>query len=169
MITKKIEEALNDQLNKEMYSAYLYLSMAAYFENKNLTGMSNWMKLQSQEESLHAMKFYDFILKLGCKVKLGKLEAPESDWKSPKEVFENSLKHERFISESINKLFDLANQENHHPTKSFLQWFIDEQVEEENSVQQVVENFSLIGEDKAALFMLDRELGSRTNSPSKTA
>ena len=143
--------------------------MAAYFENKNLTGMSSWMKLQSQEESIHAMKFYDYILKLGGKVKLGKLDAPENEWKSPKEVFENSLKHEQFISESIHKLFDLATQENHHPTKSFLQWFIDEQVEEENSVQQVVENFSLIGDDKAALFMLDRELGSRTNSPSESA
>ncbi|MBK7107232.1 MAG: ferritin [Ignavibacteriae bacterium] len=165
MVSNKIESALNDQLNKEMFSSYLYLSMAAYFENKNLAGMSNWMKMQSQEEYLHAMKFYDFILRLGGKVKLGTLEAPQIEWNSPREVFENSLKHERFISDSIHKLFDLAIAESHHPTKSFLQWFVDEQVEEESTVLQIVENFNLIGEDKGALFMLDRELGSRIASP----
>lgn len=164
MISKKIENALNDQLNKEMYSSYLYLSMAAYFENKNLNGMANWMKIQAQEEYEHAMKFYDFILKLGGKVKLATIEAPQTEWKSPKEVFGNSLKHEQFVSKSIHKLLDLAIEESHHPTKSFLQWFVDEQVEEEDTVQQIVENFNLIGEDKGGLFMLDRELGSRADA-----
>ncbi len=161
MISKKIENALNDQLNKEMYSSYLYLSMAAYFENRNLNGMANWMKIQSQEEYVHAMKFYNFILRLGGKVKLGKIDAPQTDWKSPKDAFDNSLEHEQFISKSIHQLLDLAIEESHHPTKSFLQWFVDEQVEEEDSVQQIVENFNLIGKDKSGLFMLDRELGSR--------
>jgi ferritin len=165
MISQKIEEALNEQLNKEMFSSYLYLSMAAYFENKNLAGMANWMKVQSQEEYLHATKFYDFILRLGGKVKLSAISEPQTEWKSPKEVFENSQEHEQFISKSIHQLMDLAIAESHHPTKSFLQWFVDEQVEEENTVQQIVENFNLIGEDKSGLFMLDKELGSRSIQP----
>jgi len=163
MISKKIEKALNDQLNKELFSSYLYLSMAAYFETKNLAGMAQWMKMQSNEEYAHSMKFYDFILRLGGNVKLGALAEPQLTWKSPKEVFENSLHHEQFISQSIHKLMDLAIAESHHPTKSFLQWFVDEQVEEEDSVQQIVESFNLIGDDKGGLFMLDRELGARTN------
>jgi len=167
MISKNIEKALNDQLNKEMYSSYLYLSMAAYFEHKNLNGMANWMKMQSQEEYSHATKFYDFILRLGGKVKLAAIQAPETEWKSPKEIFENSRDHEQFISKSIHQLMDLAIKESHHPTKSFLQWFVDEQVEEENNIEQIVENFNLIGEDKSGLFMLDRELGSRTEASTK--
>ncbi|MCB9207456.1 MAG: ferritin [Ignavibacteriales bacterium] len=165
MVSKKIEDALNDQLNKEMFSSYLYLSMAAYFDNINLGGMSKWMKMQSEEEYLHSMKFYDFILRLGGKVKLGAMEAPQTKWKAPKDVFEDSLKHEQFISKSIHKLMDLAIEESHHPTKSFLQWFVDEQVEEEDNVQQIVENFNLIADDKSGLFMLDRELGARTTAP----
>ena len=162
MITKKMEAALNNQINKEIFSSYLYLSMSAYFDNKNLSGMSGWMKMQSQEEYEHAMKFYDFILRLGGKVKLSAIEEPQTDWESPLKVFEDSLHHEQYISKSIHQLMDLAIEESHHPTKSFLQWFVDEQVEEEDSVQQVVENFKMIGDDKGALFMLDRELGARS-------
>ncbi|PID58995.1 MAG: ferritin [Ignavibacteriae bacterium] len=162
MASKKIINALNDQLTKEMYSSYLYLSMSAYFDDKNLSGMSQWMKMQSEEEYEHAMKFYDFILRLGGKVKLAAIDAPQTEWKSAEEVFKDSLEHEKFVSASIHKLLDLAIEENHHPTKSFLQWFVDEQVEEEDTVQQIVDNFKLIGDSKGGLFMLDRELGART-------
>ncbi len=162
MVSQKIVDALNLQVNKELFSSYLYLSMSSYFDGKNLSGMTQWMKLQSQEEYEHAMKFYDFILRLGGKVKLSAIEEPQTDWDSPLKVFEDSLHHEQYISKSIHQLMDLAIEESHHPTKSFLQWFVDEQVEEEDSVQQVVENFKMIGEDKGALFMLDRELGVRS-------
>lgn len=162
MVSQKINGALNEQLNKEMFSSYLYLSMAAYFENKNLTGMAQWMRMQSQEEYDHAIKFYDYILRVGGNVKLTAIDTPQTEWDSPLQIFEDSLKHEQFISKSIHKIMDLAIEESDHPTKSFLQWFVDEQVEEEDSVGQIVENFRLIGEDKSGLFMLDRELGSRS-------
>lgn len=162
MVSQKIVDALNLQLNKEMFSSYLYLSMSAYFDSINLSGMTAWMQLQSQEEYAHAMKFYDFILRIGGKVKLAKIEEPQNEWESPLEVFEDSLHHEQYISKSIHELMDLATEESHHPTKSFLQWFVDEQVEEEDTVQQIVENFKMIGDSKGGLFMLDRELGSRS-------
>jgi ferritin len=165
MASQKIIDALNLQLNKEMFSSYLYLSMCAYFENKNLAGMSQWMKLQSQEEYAHAMKFYDFILRIGGKVKLAAIENPQTDWDTAQKVFEDSLSHEKFISKSIHQLMDLATEEKDHPTKSFLQWFVDEQVEEEDNVQKIVDNFELIGDSKGGLFMLDRELGARSAAP----
>lgn len=167
MVSNKMIDALNLQLNKELFSSYLYLSMSAYFDAKNLSGMTQWMKLQSLEEYDHAMKFYDFILKLGGKVNLTAIEEPQTDWESPQKVFEDSLHHEQYISNSIHQLMDLAIEESHHPTKSFLKWFVDEQVEEEDTVQQIVENFNMIGDDKGALFMLDRELGARTEESSK--
>ena len=161
MVSPKMQDALNEQINKEMFSAYLYLSMSAYFDSKNLAGMSQWMKMQSEEENLHAMKFYDFLLRIGGKVKLAAIDAPQIEWESAQKVFEDSLEHERFISKSIHTLMDLAIEEKDHPTKSFLQWFVDEQVEEEDNVQQIVENFNLLGDSKGGLFMLDRELGAR--------
>ncbi len=164
MITEKIQNALNDQLNKEMFSAYLYLSMAAYFEKNNLSGMANWMRLQSIEEHEHAMKFYDFIIKVGGVVKLAAIEEPQSEWESAQKVFEDALGHEQFISNSINKLTDLAIAESDHATKTFLHWFVEEQVEEEANVQQIVDNFKLLGNDRSGLFLMDRELGARTLS-----
>jgi ferritin len=164
MISKKMADALNEQVNKEMFSSYLYLSMSAYFDSKNLNGMSQWMKMQSDEEYAHALKFYDFILRVGGQVKLGAIDAPKTEWNAPLEIFEESLAHEQFISKSIHKLMDLAIEESDHPTKSFLQWFVDEQVEEEDTVAQIVENFKMIGDSKGGLFMLDRELGSRPTS-----
>jgi len=161
MVSQKMQDALNEQINKEMFSAYLYLSMSAYFDTKNLAGMSQWMKMQSEEENLHAMKFYDFLLRVGGNVKLSAIDAPQTEWESAQKVFEDSLEHEKFISKSIHTLMDLAIEEKDHPTKSFLQWFVDEQVEEEDNVQQIVENFNLLGDSKGGLFMLDRELGAR--------
>lgn len=155
-------DALNEQANKEFFSSYLYLSMSAFFDSKNLGGMAQWMKMQSEEEYEHAMKFYEFILRVGGEVKLGAIEAPKTNWDNPLQIFEESLEHEKFISKSIHEIMDLAIEENNHPTKSFLQWFIDEQVEEEDSVGQIVENFRMIGDSKGGLFMLDRELGARS-------
>ncbi len=164
MISATIQDALNDQLNKEMFSSYLYLSMAAYFEKMNLSGMSNWMRLQSIEEHEHGMKFYDFIIKVGGVVKLKAIKEPQADWESPQKVFDDALHHEQFISESINKLTDLAIHESDHATKTFLHWFVEEQVEEEATVQQIVDNFKLLGNDKSGLFLMDRELGARSAS-----
>ncbi len=162
MISQKMADALNEQANKEFFSSYLYLSMSAFFDSKNLGGMAQWMKMQSEEEYEHAMKFYEFILRVGGEVKLGAIEAPKTNWDNPLQIFEESLEHEKFISKSIHEIMDLAIEENNHPTKSFLQWFIDEQVEEEDSVGQIVENFRMIGDSKGGLFMLDRELGARS-------
>ncbi len=165
MISKKMQDALNLQLNKELFSSYLYLAMAAYFEEENLTGMARWMKLQSDEEHVHAMKFYDFIIRVGARVKLEKLEKPQEKWESPQSAFEAALDHEKFITKSINELLDLAVIEKDHATSTFLHWFVDEQVEEEATAAEIVENFKLVGESKSGLFMLDRELGRRGSVP----
>lgn len=165
MLSKKMEEALNGQLNKELYSSYLYLSMAAYFEDLNLTGMSQWMKLQADEEHVHSLKFYDFILKISGRVILGQIDKPQSTWDGPKEAFADALAHEQFITKSINELTDLAIEEKDHSTNTFLHWFIDEQVEEEANASDIVQKFDLIADSKSGLYMLDRELGQRTNAP----
>jgi len=165
MLSKKIEAALNDQLNKELFSSYLYLSMAAYFEDLNLTGMANWMRLQADEEHEHSMKFYDFIIKISGRVILEQIDKPKSEWDSPQDAFKEALEHEQFITKSINELTDLAIEEKDHSTNTFLHWFIDEQVEEEANASDIVQKFNLIDNSKSGLYMLDRELGRRTNTP----
>lgn len=161
MLSDKMYEALNDQINAEMYSAYLYLSMATYFEDINFPGMAGWMKAQAQEEMVHAMKFYDYIFDRNRKVELKPIKGPETAWDSPLAAFEASLKHEEFVTGRINKLVDLAIEDSDHSTKSFLNWFVDEQVEEESSVNDVVQQLKNIGDSKSGLFMLDKELGGR--------
>jgi len=162
MLSKKMEKMLNDQINAELYSSYLYLAMAAFFDSKGLSGFSAWMKAQTQEEVAHAMIFYNHITERGGEVVLDAIKKPEVTWKSPLDVFKASLKHEQYVTDRINKLVDLAIKESDHATNNFLQWFISEQVEEEESVGTVVSNLELVGNDKSALFMLDRELGART-------
>jgi len=161
MISEKMQLALIKQLNEELYSSYLYLAMAAYFEEINLTGMSQWMKLQSDEEHVHAMKFYDFLIRVGSRVTLEEIKKPPVNWESPQMSFENAFEHEQFITDCINKLADLAIQEKDHATNTFLHWFVDEQIEEEATAKDIVEKFKLIGESKSGLYMLDRELGGR--------
>ncbi len=161
MISEKMQKALNDQLNKELFSSYLYLSMAAYLEDINQTGMASWMRLQADEEHEHAMKFFDFILRVDSKVELQQIDKPQIEWNSPEEVFKASLAHEQYISKSIFEIVDLATQEKDHATRTFLNWFVDEQVEEEASVKDIVQKFEMIGESKGAMYMLDRELGKR--------
>ncbi|MHC4520104.1 MAG: ferritin [Planctomycetota bacterium] len=165
MIGKKMEKALNDQINAELYSAYIYLAMAAYFESENLTGSASWMRVQTQEETAHAMKIYDFVNERGGRVTLKAIEQPPKGWKSALEAFEAAYKHEQYITGRINKLVDLAIQEKDHAANAFLQWFVNEQVEEETSVDAVVQNLKMAAEAPGALFMIDRELGQRTFTP----
>jgi len=161
MISNKMEKALNEQLNAELFSSYLYLSMAAHFESNNWRGFAHWMKKQSEEEYGHAMKFFGFINEVGKKVTLDKIEKPKLEWDSPLEAFEEALKHEEYITKRINDLVNLAVEEKDHATNNFLQWFVKEQVEEVSSVQTIVETMKLIGDHTGSLFMLDRELGKR--------
>ena len=166
MLSKKIEDALNGQLNAELYSAYLYLSMNAYFKSVNLDGFANWMYYQAQEELTHSLKFYDFINQRGGRVKLHQVAAPPTEWGSPLGVFEATLEHEQKVTGLINELVELALAEHDHATNIFLQWFVSEQVEEEESVNGVLEKLKLMGEAKGGLFMIDRELAKRSPSTS---
>jgi len=162
MVSGKVQKALNDQLNAELYSSYLYLSMNAYFKSVNLDGFANWMYAQAQEELMHAIKFYDFINQRGGRVVLAKIDAPPAQWDSPRAVFEDTLKHEQKVTGLINALVETAVNEHDHATNIFLQWFVTEQVEEEDSVGNVLEQLRLLGESKGGLFMMDRELSKRT-------
>ena len=162
MLSAKMQDALNDQLNAEIYSAYLYLSMEAYFQDKSLTGFATWMRVQTQEELTHAQKFYDFINDRGGRVKLKPIEAPPWDWESPLAAFEAAYKHETIVTGLINKLVDLTLTESDHATDTFLQWFVSEQVEEEDNTSTVVDRIKLVGEVSGGLFLLDQELGQRT-------
>lgn len=164
MISEKMQKALNDQINAELFSSYLYLSMAAYFEAENWTGFAGWMKKQSSEEYEHAMKFFHYLTEVGSRVTLEALEKPKTSWTSPLEAYEEAHKHELYITKRINDLVTLAQAEKDYATNNFLQWFIDEQVEEVASVDQIVNKFKLVGDNKVALYMLDKELGSRASS-----
>lgn len=162
MLKEKMQQAINAQINEETFSSYLYLSMAAYFESKNLLGFANWMKVQAQEELVHVMKFYGFVNDRGGQVKLAAIAGPETEWVNSLVVFEAALKHEQHISECIHQLVDLARELKDHPTENFLQWFVAEQVEEEASADAIVQRLKLVGNDGAGLFMVDRELAART-------
>ena len=168
MLTEKMQKALNGQLNAELYSSYLYLSMNAYFKSINLDGFANWMYYQAQEELEHSMKFYDFVLQRGGKVELLQIEAPPTEWSSPLAVFEATLAHEQKVTGLINDLVDIAHEESDHATNIFLQWFVSEQVEEEESVGGVLEQLKLMGDAQGGLFMMDRELAKRSPSAGST-
>lgn len=161
MIKEKMEKAINEQITEELFSSYLYLSMSAYFQSVNLPGFANWMKVQAQEELMHAMKFYDFINERRGRVLLKEIKTPQHEWKSPLEIFEDALKHEEYITEKINNLVDIAIKEKDHASNVFLQWFVNEQVEEESTADDIINRIKLIGESKGGLFMIDRELGTR--------
>ncbi len=161
MLKEKMLKALNSQVNAEMYSSYLYLSMESYFQSNSLTGFSSWMRGQVQEELFHGMKIYDYICERGGKVVLDAIKKPDSTWKSPLVAFEHILKHEQLVTSLINDLMDLAIAEKDHATQNFLQWFVAEQVEEEASVGEIVDKLKLIKDDTSGLFMLDAELGKR--------
>lgn len=161
MLSKKLEEAINEQINKELYSGYLYLSMSAYCEAENLPGAANWMRAQAQEELGHAMRLFDHVNARGGRVVLNAIEMPPPVWKSPLGMFEEVLEHERKVTGLINRLYEVALSENDYATQMELQWFITEQVEEEESAGQVVEQLRRVGDQPMGLLMLDEQLGQR--------
>ncbi|MCZ7540106.1 MAG: ferritin [Anaerolineae bacterium] len=161
MLSEKMQAAMNKQINAELHSAYIYLAMAAYFEHENLPGFAHWMRLQANEELGHALKFFDFIVERRGRVVLEPVGAVPSEWASPLSVFENALAHEQKVTGLIHGLVNLAVEERDHASDSFLQWFVDEQVEEEASADAVVQQLKLAGDSGVALLILDRELGAR--------
>ena len=165
MLNKEMEAALNEQVNAELYSAYLYLSMAAWFEDRNLGGFAHWMRLQFEEEQAHALKIFDYINERGGAAKLEAIAAPPRDWETVLDVFEYTLNHEQEVTASINRLVDLAIKTSDHASNAHLQWFVSEQVEEEASVDEVVQKLKLIGGDGGGLFMVDQEMGQRVFTP----
>ncbi|MEA4957897.1 Bacterial non-heme ferritin [bioreactor metagenome] len=165
MVNAKMEEALNKQLNAELYSGYLYLSMAAYFEEIDLGGFANWMRVQAQEELSHGMRFYDYIVQRGARVTLSEIEKPQSSWESPVDVFEHVLSHEKTVSGLIDDLVDLSIEERDHSTNNFLQWFVAEQVEEEESASSALNKVKLANESSNGLFLVDSDFGTRVYTP----
>ena len=165
MVSQKMEKELNKQLNAEMYSGYLYLAMSAYFEDTDLAGFANWMKVQAQEELSHSMKFYDYIIQRGARVSLEKIEKPEFEWKSPVDVFEHVFSHEKTVSALIHDLVDLAIEERDHATNNFLQWFVAEQVEEEDSAAAALNKTKLASESPNGLLVVDAEFANRVYTP----
>lgn len=165
MIKDEMIKAINEQINKEMYSEYLYISMAAYFHSKSLDGFANFFMIQAQEERFHAMKFYNYINEQGGRVLLEQIDKPKTEWDSPLSVFKDALDHEKKVTASINNLMDIAIKLNDHATKGMLQWFVDEQVEEEASMDKYVNMLTMIGNEANGLFMLDSKLAARVFNP----
>jgi ferritin len=162
MISKAMQDAINDQINKELFSSYLYLSMATYFESKNLSGFAGWMRTQAEEERAHGMKFYEFLHDRGGRVLLKAIDAPKTEWKSNLEAFKEVAEHEAKITASIYALYETALKEKDYPAQVMLQWFINEQVEEEKNAAEIVANLELIEERGTAVLMLDKQLGKRS-------
>ena len=161
MLSDKLLAALNEQITRELHSAYLYLGMAAYLEAQNLPGMAKWMRVQAQEELGHAMKIFDFVLERGAQVTLGSVEAVPTAYESPAAAFQAALEHERSITASINALYELAQQENDYPTQVMLQWFVEEQVEEEDNVGRAADMVAKAQKHPPVMLILDQRLGQR--------
>jgi ferritin len=161
MLSQKLQDAINEQIKNELYSAYLYLSMAAYSEGEGLPGFANWMRLQAEEEVSHAMKFFDFVHERGGRVVLHAIDQPPAEFESPIDLFERTLEHERKVTGMIHQLYELALKESDYPAQVMLHWFIEEQVEEEDSASQILDTLERIGDKGHALVALDRELGRR--------
>ena len=164
-----MQDALNEQINKEMFSAYLYLSMSSHFTSSGLKGFANWMMVQYKEETDHAMKFYNYLQSQGAEVKLLAIEEPASKWDSPLAAFKATYQHEQFITKSINELADLADSLRDRATLSLLDWYITEQIEEEENDREIIDRLTLIGDNTHGLFMLDKELAQRVYVPLTTA
>ena len=161
MLSPKMQDALNGQITKEFYASQLYLAMSAHFEALNLKGFAHWMRIQSDEEREHALKIFDFVLDRGGSAELGAVEQPPSEFGSPVEIFQASLAHEQRVTGWIYELYAAAAAENDYASQVFLQWFIDEQVEEEANATEMIDRLSMAGDNKAALLMLDNEMKSR--------
>lgn len=161
MINENVGKILNEQVNKEMYSAYLYLSMSAHFSDIGLLGFANWMRVQAQEEMCHAMFIYDFLIDRGYNVLLATIEAPPNKWNSTLEAIEEALKHEIYVTGLINNIVTVAEDAKDRATMSYMNWFVDEQVEEEANAKEIIDKLKLIGDDKSALYLLDKDLAAR--------
>ena len=161
MLTKTMQDALNKQVNAELYSAYLYLAIVAYFEDANLRGFAHWMRMQFEEEMMHAMKIFDFVLERDAQMTLEQIDKPEIDLDSPVAAFELTLEHERLVTSLINDLVALAGEERDFASHNFLQWFVSEQVEEEARANEVLQQLKLLGDSSAGLFMMDRDMATR--------
>jgi ferritin len=161
MLSNKMVEALNEQVNREMYSAYLYMSMSSHCNEVGLKGFANWFMVQYHEEMLHAMKIYEYIQRQGGKVRLASLAEPPNVFESPMDMFQKTLEHEQFITRSINDLMDLAIAEKDHASQIFLNWYVTEQVEEEENDNDIIAQLKLIKDNPQGLMMLDRELAAR--------
>jgi ferritin len=161
MIDKAVHDAINTQIKMEFDSAYIYLAMSAHFEDANFEGFAKWMRLQAAEEKEHAMRLFDYLVERGAKVTLKGIADPPGKFGSPREIFQQALEHERKVSKSINDIYALAVEKNDYPTQVMLQWFIDEQVEEESTAEKAVRELEMAGDNTAALLMLDRAYGAR--------
>jgi len=161
MINETVAKVLIEQVNKEFYSAYLYLSMSSYFSNIGLLGFANWTRVQVQEETAHAMLMYDYLINRGEKVTLGAIDAAPSNWGTPLSVMEEVLKHEEYVTRLINNIVNVADENKDRATMSYFNWFVDEQVEEESNAQDIISKLKLIGDDKSALYLLDKDLAAR--------
>jgi ferritin len=165
MISSKMENAFNDQIAAEFYSAHLYLAMSAYLESIDLPGFANWMRIQYQEEVSHGMKMFDYLIERDGRALVKQFDAPQVEWKSALDVFESVYAHEQKVTGLINSLMDIALSEKDHAANIFLQWFVNEQVEEESTAKGIVQQFKLLGDSRAGLFQIDRELGQRVFTP----
>jgi len=161
MLTPQMQDALNGQINAELYSAYLYLGISATLDDMGLKGFAHWMRIQFDEEMMHAMKIFDFVLERDGKIALEQIDKPEVDIDTPLKAFELTLEHEQKVTGLINALVDVAIEESDHASQNFLQWFVGEQVEEEANVNEILQQLRLLGDNPAALFMVDRDLGAR--------
>ncbi|NJP05202.1 MAG: ferritin [Chloroflexaceae bacterium] len=161
MISQRVHQALNEQIAYEFHASFVYLSMAAYFDTQNLPGFARWMRVQSEEEMKHAMKFFDFILDRNAKVSLQALPQPPVDFASAEEVFQKALEHEQKVTGLINRIYQMAVEDNDYPTQVMLHWFIEEQVEEEKNVGQVLETVKMAENRAWSLLILDRQMGQR--------
>lgn len=165
MISKKMQKAINDQINAEIHSAYIYLSMVSYFKSLNLDGFAQWMTVQTQEEISHAMKFFNFVLDRGGKALLQPIAGPDVEWESPQAAFEAAYKHEQYITGRIDKLVQLARQEKDTASEIMLQWFVTEQVEEEANADRIIQKLKMMAGAPGGMFMLDQELAARVFTP----
>ncbi len=161
MLSERMQRALNEQINRELFSSYIYLAMATHFEEKSLDGFAQWMYGQSQEEYGHAMRILRHVLERGGHVELGAIEAPPAEFGSPLEIFRQALDHERKITGHIHDIYRLAVEERDYAAQSLMEWFVNEQVEEEDTVGRIVDQLDLAGDDRAAILLLDKELGQR--------
>lgn len=161
MLSKTLQDAINEQIKNELYSAYIYLAMSAHFEASNLPGFAGWMRQQSNEEVEHAMKFFDYINERGGRVTLKAIDQPPFEWKSPLQAFEQVYEHEQKVTGMINNLYALALKENDYPTQVLLHWYITEQVEEEKNSSEIVAQLQMIEQRGSAIFYLDHQLGKR--------